>query len=93
MSDQPEIHRLTDGSILTDPQPRAPMNLARRDWVRVDGRPWQIIDLRTARGGARLVLLQRGIRRGSVRVAAGQTLEVYLQIQPPTGPPPRRARR
>lgn len=72
---------LSDGSRLTNPQPRSESALQIGDRVRKDGAPWRITNLRRTSGGGRVVDLDG---HGPLILAARGTVDVYTVTAPPT---------
>jgi hypothetical protein len=77
---QPDIHALPDGARLSAPQPKGATGLHLDDWVRVDGWPWRITDLRVTGGGGRIVHLDG---RSPFILTSAETVPVYTVTPAP----------
>lgn len=84
----PDIHQLANGSRLMSPQPYAPSMLRVDQWVRVDGEPWRIADMRQTAGGGRVVHLDGG--HPPLSLTSAETLPVYTVTPAPETAPVRR---
>ncbi|MFB7375817.1 hypothetical protein ACFC6U_03225 [Kitasatospora purpeofusca] len=74
---------LDDGTVLANPRPAGPRQLALGQWLLIDGQACRILDLRWGDGGGRIV---RVAGRAPFSVPHAGSVQRFDLVTPPAGP-------